>query len=108
MGEPDCNVPSGESFARHALYAQRFFDGEMGTRATVGFNPDAFGHNGMLPQILKKSGLDSYVFMRPQIHERDMPRLVWWESPDGSRVLAYRAIGERGRGRMPRVAHRHG
>ncbi len=47
--EPDCNVPSGESFARQALYAQRFFDGEMGTRATVGFNPDAFGHNGMLP-----------------------------------------------------------
>ncbi len=92
--EPDCNVPSGESFARHALYAQRFFDQAMGTRATVGFNPDAFGHNGMLPQILKKSGLDYYVFMRPQIHERDMPRLFWWESPDGSRVLAYRVIGE--------------
>ncbi|CAN5848403.1 hypothetical protein BH20CHL5_BH20CHL5_02060 [soil metagenome] len=92
--EPDCNVPSGESFARQALYAQRFFAREMGTRATVGFNPDAFGHNGMLPQILKKSGLDYYIFMRPQIHERDMPRLFWWESPDGSRVLAYRVIGE--------------
>jgi alpha-mannosidase len=92
--EPDCNVPAGESFARHGLYAQRFFDEEMGTRAKVGFNPDAFGHNGMLPQILKKSGLDFYVFMRPQINERDMPRLFWWESPDGSRVLAYRIIGE--------------
>jgi len=92
--EPDCNVPSGESFARHGLYAQRFFDRELGTRATVGFNPDAFGHNAMLPQILKKSGLDYYVFMRPQINERDMPRLFWWESPDGSRVLAYRVIGE--------------
>ncbi len=34
--EPDCNVPSGESFARHELYAQRFFGTELVTRATVG------------------------------------------------------------------------
>jgi alpha-mannosidase len=34
--EPDCNVPSGESFARHGLHAQRFFGTELGTRATVG------------------------------------------------------------------------
>ena len=92
--EPDCNLPSGESFARHALYGQRFFRESLGTQATVGFNPDAFGHNAMLPQILRLSGMDAYVFMRPQIHERDMPRLFWWESPDGSRVLAYRVVGE--------------
>ncbi len=92
--EPDCNLPSGESFARHALYGQRFFGERVGARARVGFNPDAFGHNAMLPQILKRSGLDFYVFMRPQVNERDMPRLFWWESPDGSRVLAYRVVGE--------------
>lgn len=92
--EPDRNLPSGESFARHALYGLRFFRDTLGAQATVGFNPDAFEHNAMLPQILRRSGIYSYVFMRPQIHERDMPRLFWWESPDGSRVLAYRVIGK--------------
>ena len=57
----------------------------------MGFNPDSFGHNGMLPQILKKSGLDYYVFMRPQPNEKGLPsRVFWWEAPDGSRVLCFR------------------
>lgn len=89
--EPDCNIPCGESFVRQALYSQRYFKEKFGKIATVGYNPDSFGHNAMLPQILKKSGLDFYVFMRPELHEKELPaRLFWWESPDGSRVLAYR------------------
>ena len=45
----------------------------------------------MLPQILRKSGIDSYVFLRPGPRELELPRqYFWWESPDGSRVLAYR------------------
>lgn len=52
---------------------------------------DSFGHNGMLPQLLAKSGLDYYVFMRPAPHEKGLPGdLFWWESDDGSRVLAFR------------------
>jgi alpha-mannosidase len=89
--EPDCNVPGGESFARQALYGQRYFHQKFGVMAHVGFNADSFGHHGMLPQILKKSGLDSYVFLRPGPHEKGLPgRLFWWESDDGSRVLAFR------------------
>ncbi|MGI6640133.1 MAG: alpha-mannosidase [Limnochordia bacterium] len=89
--EPDCNIPSGESYVRHALYGQRYFQAKFGKKATVGFNPDSFGHNGMLPQILKKSGLDYYVFMRPQPNEKGLPsRVFWWEAPDGSRVLCFR------------------
>src|SRR5690606_32476452 len=57
----------------------------------VGYNVDSFGHNGMLPQILKKSGLDYYVFMRPQPHEKGIPsRTFWWQSDDGSKVLTFR------------------
>lgn len=89
--EPDCNIPSGESYVRQALYGQRYFAKKFGRKAVVGFNPDSFGHNGMLPQILKKSGLDYYVFMRPQPNEKGLPgRVFWWEAPDGSRVLAFR------------------
>jgi alpha-mannosidase len=95
--EPDCNVPCGESFARQALIGQRYFAEKLGVTASVGFNPDSFGHHGMLPQILAKSGLLSYVFMRPGPHEQGLPgRVFWWESDDGSRVLAFRIAYEYG------------
>jgi len=89
--EPDCNMPSGEALVRQGLYGQKFFKERFGTKAIVGYNPDSFGHNWMIPQILKKMGIDYYVFMRPGPHEKDLPGdIFWWESPDGSRVLTYR------------------
>jgi alpha-mannosidase len=89
--QPDCNLPSGESFVRQVLYGQRYFKEKFGVTATVGYNVDSFGHHGALPQLLQKSGLDSYVFLRPGPHEKGLPgRLFWWEADDGSRVLAYR------------------
>lgn len=89
--QPDCNLPAGESFVRQALYGQRYFQEKFGTTARVGYNVDSFGHHGMLPQLLKKSGLDYYVFMRPGPHELGLPsRLFWWASDDGSRVLTFR------------------
>jgi alpha-mannosidase len=89
--EPDCNIPAGESFVRHGLYGQRYFKEKFGVTARTGFNVDSFGHAGTLPQILKKSGLDYYVFLRPMPHEKGLPaRLFWWQSDDGSRVLAFR------------------
>lgn len=89
--EPDCNVPGGESFVRQGLYGQRYFQSRFGRMARVGYCPDSFGHNAMLPQILKRSGLDFYVFMRPGPHENaDLHQLFWWEADDGSRVLTYR------------------
>jgi alpha-mannosidase len=89
--EPDCNIPAGESFVRHSLYGQRYFKEKFGVIARTGFNVDSFGHAGTLPQILKKSGLDYYVFLRPMPHEKGLPaRLFWWQSDDGSRVLTFR------------------
>ena len=52
MVEPDCNIPAGESFVRHSLYGQLFFQKNLSKMAKVGFNPDSFGHNASLPQIL--------------------------------------------------------
>lgn len=89
--EPDCNVPSGESFVRHGLYSQRFFQREFGKLCRVGFNPDSFGHAATLPQILSKLGMQYYAYMRPEPpFEMDYPGgiVFWWQAPDGSRVLA--------------------
>ena len=89
--EPDCNLPGGESFVRQALYGQRYLREKLGVTAATGANIDSFGHSAAIPQILAKSGADSYVFLRPGPQELELESpLFWWESPDGSRVLAYR------------------
>src|SRR3569833_337548 len=90
-GEPDVNIPGGEGFVRHALYSQRFLADRFGTMASVGCNVDPFGQNAVLPQLLLQSGMDSYVFMRPQPHEAELPGpTFWWRAADGSQVLTYR------------------
>lgn len=89
--QPDCNIPSGEAFARQGLIAQKYFMDKFGIYATVGYNVDSFGHNGGLPQILSKSGLKYYVFMRPDKNEKKIPlSLFIWKGADGSAVPAYR------------------
>lgn len=93
--QPDCNIPSGESFVRQALYGQRYFMEKFGVTASVGYNVDSFGHAGTLPQILKKSGLHYYVFMRPMPGEKALPgHLFRWQSDDGSEVLTFRILFE--------------
>ena len=89
--QPDCNIPSGESFARHALISQHYFKDKFGVKATSGYNVDSFGHNASLPMILSASGMKNYVFMRPGTHENDrLYDLFRWESADGSAVTTYR------------------
>jgi alpha-mannosidase len=89
--EPDCNIPSGEAVCRHLLYSQRYFHKSFGAPASVGYNIDSFGHAGSLPQLLAKAGLGSYVMMRPQQHERDIPvSLFNWRGIDGTELPTYR------------------
>lgn len=88
--EPDCNIPSTESFVRQCLYGKRYFHEQMGVDVRIGYNVDSFGHGGGLPQVLARAGYRYYVMMRPQPHELDLPMLFWWESADGSRVLTLR------------------
>lgn len=82
--EGDTNMPSGEAIVRSILQAKRFIKQEFGIEPTVGWEPDNFGHSWTLPQILAKSGIKYYYFMRGH----GQP-LFWWKSPDGSQVLAY-------------------
>ena len=89
--QPDCNIPCGESFVRHGLVSQRYFKEKFGVTAKTGYNVDSFGHNASLPQILKKSGMENYVFMRPSPEEQGRNEDVFlWQSADGSQVSAYR------------------
>ena len=89
--QPDCNILDGESYMRHMLESQRYFQEKFGVTATTGYNVDSFGHNGSLPKILRAGGMENYVFMRPSAAEQGRDEsLFFWESDDGSRVCAFR------------------
>jgi alpha-mannosidase len=89
--EPDCNIPCGESYVRQALFSQSYFMKKFGRRATVAYNIDSFGHNASLPQVLTKSGMTSYVIMRPQPNDKIVDNnLFLWEGIDGTRILTFR------------------
>jgi alpha-mannosidase len=89
--EPDLNMPGGESLVRQILVGKRYFQQKFGVDVKIGWNPDSFGYSWQLPQIYKKAGLDYFVTQK--IYWNDTTKfpykLFWWESPDGSRVLAY-------------------
>jgi len=88
--EGNKNMASCESLARHILYAKRFWLENYGIDVTCGWEPDTFGHAWTIPMILSKGGIDTYFFCRCNSSEEP---LFWWESPDGSRVLAYNSVG---------------
>jgi len=90
--QPDCNLPSGESLVRQILVGKRYFIEKFGVEPRVAVNFDPFGHTRGLPQILKKSGYDGYLFCRPDRAWLDLPSDDFaWVGYDGSTVLAHRA-----------------
>ncbi len=92
--QPDCNMPSGESFVRQILLGRRYFKAHFGAVPSTAINFDPFGHTRGLVQILRKSGYDSYIFCRPG---DDFCRLssdrFTWEGYDGSRITCARVPG---------------
>jgi alpha-mannosidase len=90
--QPDCNMPSGESFVRQALLGRRYFAEKFGVEPRTAVNLDPFGHTRGLVQILAKSGFTSYLCCRPGNRECPLPRDEFvWVGYDGSEVLANRA-----------------
>jgi alpha-mannosidase len=89
--EADCNIPSGESLVRQILYGKGFFKKEFGVENTFLWLPDVFGYNWALPQILRKSGIDTFITTKISWSEINrMPHDTFiWTGMDGSRVLTH-------------------
>lgn len=89
--QPDCNMPSGESFVRQILTGKRYFQEKFGVDVTTAINFDPFGHTRGLAQILARSGYDSYLFCRPAQNDCPLPADEFrWVGYDGSEVMAKR------------------
>ncbi len=86
--QPDCNMPSGESFVRQIAVGHRYFAEKFGVNPTTAINFDAFGHSSGLPQILSKSGQDSLILARPG-NDPIPARQFVWEGVDGSRIKVF-------------------
>ncbi len=89
--EPDLNMPDGESLVRQLLVGKRWYKQAYGVDVRIGWNPDSFGYTWQLPQIYKKSGVDYFVTQKMTWNDTNqLPfKYFYWESPDGSKVLAY-------------------
>lgn len=94
--QPDCLVPSGESFIRQITLGREYFQDKFGVKVTTAYNFDSFGHTKGIPSILKKCGYDSYVFCRPMsyhhpLESEDLPHGPFlWKGYDGNTVKALR------------------
>ena len=90
--QPDCNMPSGESFVRQILVGKRFFKEYFGVDIRTAANLDSFGHSRGLVQILVRSGYDSYLFCRPNWRKCGLPASEFtWVGFDGSEITAAQA-----------------
>jgi alpha-mannosidase len=89
--EPDCNLPSGESLVRQILHGRRFFLKEFGYAPDFCWQPDVFGYNGQLPQILAKSGHKYFMTQKLSwnVVNRFPHQSFQWEGIDGSRILVH-------------------
>lgn len=88
--EPDTNLASGESLARHLLYSQRYFLQKFGRTSEVLWLPDTFGFSGQLPQLAKLAGIR--LFATHKVAWNDTNRFPYnvfvWAGIDGSEVPA--------------------
>ena len=90
--QPDCNMPTGESFIRQMRLGQSYFMKKFGTTSKVAINLDPFGHNRGLVQLLTKAGYKGYLITRPGENEFPYPDEDFlWVGFDGSVIPVHRA-----------------
>ena len=96
--EPDAALPCGESLVRQCLYGKRWYKHQLDIDVKTAWFQDAWTHPWTYPQILRKSGIESYMFTRGRTNEP----MFWWESADGSKVFAYRPLDSGGENLPPK------
>lgn len=89
--EADCNIPSGESLVRQLLHGKRFFQEAFGVETNDLWIPDVFGYAAALPQLLKQSGIDSFLTQKISWNQfnRFPHHTFLWRGLDGSEVFTH-------------------
>lgn len=89
--EADCNLVSGESMVRQLLYGKQFIEQEFGIDITNLWLPDVFGYSAAMPQILKKSGINTMITQKISWNQfNKFPHHSFnWKGIDGTEVLVH-------------------
>lgn len=87
---PDEFCVSGEAHIRNLLRGYQLAE-EFGSCSRTGYLPDMFGHMSQMPQILQGFGLDNALLWRG-LSGDEYQNELWWEAPDGSRVLVWHIL----------------
>ncbi|MBC1647374.1 alpha-mannosidase [Listeria welshimeri] len=93
----DAFLTSGEANIRNLQYGLEMAE-EFGQVEKIGYFPDTFGLYGQVPQLMRQAGFDTVVFGRGvnptgfnnQVFDSAFASKyseMFWESPDGSKVL---------------------
>lgn len=89
--EADTNLPGGESLVRQFLLGKEAIERHLGQRTTVLWMPDVFGYSAVLPQLMQRSGITS--FMTVKLSWNQFNRFPYdtfrWRGIDGTEVLAH-------------------
>ncbi|TAM77922.1 alpha-mannosidase [bacterium] len=104
--EPDCHAASGESLLRQLVLGRRYAREVLATEAEVCWLPDTFGFPSTLPMLLQHAGVPYFYTTKLRWNERTRFPYSrwWWESDDGSRVLAVLGASYEGAPTADRVA----
>ena len=86
--EGDKNMPSLESLIRQTLYTKQYLSQLLDLSPDtlrLDFEPDTFGHNLNMPEILGSMGVDRYYHCRGC----DPRQIYRWRAPSGRTMLVY-------------------
>jgi alpha-mannosidase len=89
--QPDIGEPDYESLTRQFLLAKPWLEKTLGANILTSWNLDTYGQTIQMPQLSRQGGLRYFVFSRdvPPELAPTLKSPYYWESPDGSKVLAY-------------------
>lgn len=87
---PDEYLISGESIIQNLLAGHAIAKTYGADVLKAGYVCDIFGHIANLPQILRGFGIDNTLISRGT-NDSELECFFQWESPDGSRVLTFKA-----------------
>jgi alpha-mannosidase len=96
--QPEIAEPDYESLTRQYLLAKPWMESTFDTKIATSWNIDTYGHTIQMPQLSVGAGIRYFCFMRDVLPslQASVKRPFYWQSPDGSRVLAYWFSGSYG------------
>ncbi|MEW6203288.1 MAG: hypothetical protein AB1546_15020, partial [bacterium] len=87
--DPIADITGGEEFVRQILTGKRYINEKFNYEIKVGSDLDQYSSwpGGNLPQIVKKSGIEYYSFVRGL--QGTNGKFFWWRGNDGTKVFSH-------------------